>query len=50
MRELLDVNRVQAGIAREHLPARTRGGIALEDAVDVGFELAEHEAILGVSD
>src|SRR5207247_9707664 len=49
-RELVDVERVQPGIAGEHLPARTRRRVALQDACDIVAQLFEHERILRVSD
>src|SRR5207245_10757386 len=48
--ELVDVERVQPGIAGEHLPARTRRRVALQDASDIVAQLFEHERILRVSD
>src|SRR3989475_8768338 len=48
--ELVDVERVQPGIASEHFPACTRSRVALQDACDIVAQLFEHERILRVSD
>src|SRR4029077_7516748 len=49
-RELVDVDRVQAGIAGQYLPRRARRRVALEDAGDIAAQSREHPAILWVPD
>jgi hypothetical protein len=50
MRELVNVKRVQPGIAGEDFPRRARRRVAFEYAGDVVTQFLEHERILRVSD
>jgi hypothetical protein len=43
VRDAMQLQRVEARIAGDHLPDRARGGIAVENAVDVFADAAEHE-------
>ena len=50
VRELVDVDRMEARIAGEHFPCAARGRVAVENAGDVGAQLREHEGHIRVSD
>ena len=50
VRELVDVDRMEARIAGEHFPCGACRGVPVEDAGDIGTELGEHESHLRVSD
>src|SRR5205085_11730148 len=50
VRELVDVDRVQAWIAGQYLPRRAGRRVAVEDARDIAAQSREHPAILWVPD